>query len=224
MELVQHQGYAAIDDLGDRCQITHTMTLEKVSCPGGGWSLEFDEDGFGVAVPPPDSPHDAVVLETTLRFGLYKSKDGAFYVVGASSFTGQVASLSALMQKWEPRQVDLIVGAAKTKRSFEAAAMKWPRTPAARFFWSAKSVYEQCGFDQFSGQEWRWIDASWRRWQSSLAKEHGLGEHVIPTALMKDFSHRLGGRSVWWNFLRLPLLGEADSFHALFRWRIRLTR
>lgn len=155
LELVPHEGFVALDDLGDRCQITHThthtTTLEKLVCPGGGWSLVFDEDGFGVAVPPSDSALEAKVLERDVRFALHRSHDGSLYIVGVGLYAGQVTCLSSMMQKCEQRDVEIVVGIARTSRRFEAAAFKWPRTPGARFFWSAKSVYEELGFDQLSG-------------------------------------------------------------------------
>lgn len=186
LELVPHAGYVFLDDLGDKCVATHSLTCEKVAMVGSGWVVHFDSDGFGVLVPPEDSPQPPIVLDEAMQFMLYKDSAGAFYIVGNNAFAGQVTSLSEMVKKWEARQVTVRVGASSAPRVFEAAAFKWPRPPGSRFAISAKSVYEQLAFDQFSGQQWRWVDSGWRRWKASLAKDFGLGEHIIPSGQMKD--------------------------------------
>lgn len=184
-DMVAHDGVLALDELPALgiSVITHLVTLEKLSLPGVGWDLHYDEDGFAVAVP---TAGEAIVVEDRLQFGLFKAPDGDMLIAGtAPGFEGQVVNLREFGQRWRSARLDLPVGATRASRRFELAIFRWPRAPAARVAMSARSLYDQIGLDQFGGQQWRWVDGSWRRWRA-IMQQLGLGEQIVPSGLMKD--------------------------------------
>lgn len=183
LSLVPHEGYIVLDQLPDESVFSHAISLEKVCLTPSGWGLELDEDGFGV-IPPDGIAAEPILLEERLNFTVLQDTNGGF-IIGNRSGT-QHLRLADLMQKWENRVAILKIGVTKASKEFDAALFRWPRPPGCMFVWSAKSVYENLAFEQFGGQQWRWVDASWRRWRNWLEKAFGLGEHIQPTGQRKD--------------------------------------
>lgn len=192
LTVVPHEGFLSLDQLPGQSIITHSLPLERVCLTPEGWELIFDEEGFAAAGPPSGaSDLEPVVLEDRLQFVLLQDPDGA-YVIGGQDGVDQYLRLDALMQRWEHRELKIKFGVSRTLKSFDGALFRWPKHPNARYFWSARSIYQNLGFDQFGGQQWRWVGASWRRWKSGLEKDLGLGEHIQPTGLMKELVCLLG--------------------------------
>lgn len=183
-EMVPHDGLLAIDELPHHkcCVITHMVTYEKLALPGCGWSVHYDDEGFAIAIP---SHGDAVVIEDRMRFGLFKSSGGDMFISATTGYDGQVVNLREFMRRWRLAHLTVCIGATLAQHRFELAVFRWPRPPAARVAISARALYEQLGLDQFGGQQWRWVDGSWRRWRASM-QQLGLDEHIMPSGLMKE--------------------------------------
>lgn len=186
VSLAPHRGCVAVDMLDDRrCVITHLVTNEKLALQGAHM-LEFDDDGFGAAVPS-QAGAPIVVLEEAFRFAYYLSADGERYL----SFSDQseraaLIKLSEIQAKCSSVNVQLFVGPSQAPKTLQAVCYKWPRAPAARVMFCTKSLYNELGLSQFGGESWRWIHGSWKRWQAMLRAEFGLAEHVVPSSSMKE--------------------------------------
>lgn len=190
-EMVPHEGMLAMDELplNNCCVVTHFVTYEKLVLPGRDWALHYDEGGFAIAVP---AEGDAVVVEDRMRFGLFKAPNGDMFISSTTpGFEGQVVRLREFMQRWRAAHLLIQVGATLAQHRFELAVFRWPRPPAARVVVSARGLYEKLGLDQFGGQQWRWVDGSWRRWRTSM-QQIGLDEHIIPSGLMKERCRGVG--------------------------------
>jgi hypothetical protein len=194
LELYPHQGNVAVDEVGSHhFVVTHLITYEKLELKGASWSLTFDDDGFGCAVA--DNLEETIeLLEDRFVYALHLSKPSNELVIVSrtTGSTGQAVHLKRFMNKFQSGALTTQLGATHADIRFELNFLSWPKMPAAKVMWSSKSIYTGLGFNQFKGQQWRWVDASWRRWQSVM-HEYGLGEHVVPSAQMKDLLCCLSG-------------------------------
>lgn len=193
-QLFPHAEVVVLDKLGENnFVLTHLITNERVEIRGqGDVSLVFDEEGFGVVVPPGEEQPQAV--EELFKFQVYyASKVGYILCSSQEGFGKQTVRLNEFQGKCEAYELTMQVGATLATKHLQAVCYRWPRRPCARIMICAKSLYDQLGLSQFSGESWRWIAGSWRRWQSCMRDEFGMEEHVLPSTLMKELSLAGGG-------------------------------
>ena len=100
--IVPHDGFVMVYTDTDKTVFTHMITNEKFQVHGRGWTLEFDDDGFAVAVPP-DSfvDSDPIALEDAMKFQLCRVGDGSYVIVGnGPGHQGQHIHMTSHMQRW----------------------------------------------------------------------------------------------------------------------------
>lgn len=183
-----HDGYITLDKLrGGTSVVTHQVTLERLTLQGHAWLLDFDSEGFGVVVPTDEASeeHEPIVLEAALKFHLSSRADADLVITHRDS-RAQMVHLPSFMQRWSAATLTLVVGPNALPLSLDVAEFRWPRC-GARIAVSAKSLYDALALTQYSGQQWRWVAGSWRRWKKHMA-DMGLGEHIIATGGMEEHS------------------------------------
>ena len=185
-ELLKHEGHVHLD----RCAqsnsftLTHSITYERVALPGGHeWSLIFDDEGFGAVAAVDSEDLDPLFLEDLLKFQAYKAEGGNYFLVSKGSAGKGFVDLSAFQQKYVEQELEIQFGT--SKKAISLAALKWPRHPAAKLFWSTKSLYEALNLSQFNSRPWRWCNAGFKKWVGFMAKL-GLQNHVLRSAMMQD--------------------------------------
>eukprot|EP00969_Alexandrium_andersonii_P167983 7426620-Alexandrium_andersonii.AAC.1 len=182
LELLPHQGCVFIDSLpGCGQQLTHTLTHEKVKLPTQcTWSMEFDEEGFGVLVPCEGSSDvEPLVVEDLLTFVVFKANSGN-HLLGKRGPDCQLLSsiwLETFQARFQAVTVQLPLPGSEAAE-VSAYLLKWPRPPACRVLFSCKALYEALRLDQFNGQWWRWAWAGLPKWKKHLGTL-GLGHHAL---------------------------------------------
>lgn len=196
--LEPHRGHVFLDRVGHQQYIvTHTVTNEKHLFGGCQYTLEFDDEGFG-ALTPINDDKPVTLVEDLFRFVLYRDDNGDFIITASDKQgPGSILRLSDFSAKFSAHKLELKVGATRAPKVLDLVIFKWPRTAGAQIMFCAKSVYDELGLSQFSGASWRWISGSWRRWQTSMLNDFGLGDHVLPSTLMKELVAPQCDQCVW---------------------------
>lgn len=199
-ELVSHRGIIALDKLGPGAHVVTNLAItEKKALPTGhSWSIEYDDEDFAICVA--DDGREPVWVESLMDYEVYKTERHGFAVIASSntSMNGQMVLLRNFMAKHTEATATLKVGCAKTVQEFDIFVLRWPRTPACKVLWSAKSVYLRLGFSQFSGQPWRWwaSKASFPRWSQDMQRL-GFPGHVVRSAGMAEVGDSGRGSMIW---------------------------
>lgn len=207
--MVPHRDLLRTDCLDEETLVvTHMKTCEQLRFQHGPYELTYDDEGFGSLLRKGPLMHDEVpiMLEDKFRFVLYKNEvtsHDAIAVKGAEK--DQYVHLNEFKAKSTAHEVTLRLGAINAEKSFQIFAYKWPRSPAARIMWDTKGIYAGLDFDQFRGQQWRWVNGSWRRWQQVMSDDFGMAEHVLPSAAMKERPNPHRDPSLGPMFLCAPL-------------------
>ena len=184
LTLLGHEGFVVLDPMpNDTTILTHRLTIERITLPGHGWTLEFDDEGFGLAMPDYDT--DAIIhcLESSLKFQLYTNPSKEYVIMKTDSSEG-IVHLNTFMKKWTSARVGVLIGPNKCNANLDVAMLRWPRM-GARIVFSCTSLYTVLALDQFKGQPWRWVNGSWKRWQKHM-HSFGLQEHVLGSSAMED--------------------------------------
>lgn len=185
--LEPHKGKVFLDKVGHQAYtVTHIVTNEKHEVSGCDYSLEFDDEGFGALTPNSDDK-PVILVEDLLRFTLYRADTDDFVITAAGQQgPGSMLRLSDFSAKFSSHKLEVKVGATLAAKVLDLVVFRWPRSAGAQVMFCAKRIYDELGLSQFSGESWRWISGSWRRWQTAMLNDFGLGDHVLPSTLMKE--------------------------------------
>lgn len=185
--VVPHMGMIALDRIGSkRYVLTHLVTNERYEISGGDFELQF-HDGWGCIVGTVGLGEDKVVcVEDALKYRLYATDSGEYVIAAGEGGSTTMVKLSEFRGKFTAHQLKVNVGASLAGKVLEILVYKWPRSPAARIMFCTKSLYDAMGLSQFSGESWRWISGSWKRWQACMRGDFEMDEHVLHSTLMKE--------------------------------------
>lgn len=191
VDLSPHKGQLVLDEVpGQGTIVTHKTTLEQCRLLGHGWHLEFDEDGFAMALKGCGANQEHVLIEDSLKFELCMDTTTLEPVIMMRNKSNCFVRLNFHKTRWQSAAVTVGIPPNMSKQKFDAVVYRWPRQ-GVRVHISAKSLYENLGLNQFKGEQWRWVSGSWRRWTKHMAT-FGLAEHIMPSGTMKEL-----GRGVW---------------------------
>lgn len=187
-ELVPHNEILHLSVGADgQAEVVNRVSLERFKLASGPeWSLEFDDEGFAIAVPDDSRPDvEPVALEEALRYQVYATPSGSEIIVSTKGANaGHKVFVPNFQSKFAEADITLKLGPSSSNHKFVGAVLKWPRQPGCMMLWSCRSVYEALGFDQVSKQWWRWTWAGFPRWRVYLATV-GLQKHVVRSAHME---------------------------------------
>ena len=143
------------------------------------WQLHFDDAGFGCCIAN-DPSRGPVCVEDLFTKMVFLSTGGT-YLVADKAFPERAIDLSTFAAKHEELTLVLLIGPSKSKKTLDAALVRWPRPPNGRLLISLTSCYHELGLDQFNGQAWRWIFSGFKKWETHLATM-GLQKHIDASA------------------------------------------
>lgn len=114
-----HAGFLHLDpEPGGGFVLTHALSLERAPMPSGEWIMEFDDAGFACCVRTDDESGEPVFCEEYLRRKVWLTDDGELFVeeLRSRGGTGEVWSLSHMMQRWTESTLRLIYEARTARR------------------------------------------------------------------------------------------------------------
>jgi hypothetical protein len=178
--LVSHEGFVFMDrdPLSGVTYITHMGTFERKEAPslpdGQRWSLEFDEDGFGILVGPrvDDEEPKIVFVEDMLQNMLYVSEDKTveYLVASAGPSQGTYVNLTDFREAFVETTLATSIGVIKKDVVVDLAVFKLPRQGGQKVFVSLASLYKAMALQQYSGESWRWVNNGLPKWTTLLDK------------------------------------------------------
>lgn len=157
-------------------QLTHIGTMERKLLPalrpGHRYELDFDEQGFGLAVEV-DAAGEQVdgslfFLEDTLKYSFYEVGDGSKVIAtDAPGGAQDVIKLRDFGREARLGKVAVVFGPGEKRSTLEMGCFRWPRGNN-KLFLSMPDLYTALCLNQFGGQSSRWIYNGRHRWQKFL--------------------------------------------------------
>lgn len=188
-ELVPHHGLAFVD----RCahsgvwRSSHSETHEQLELEGdAGWSIVFDEDGFGYLVDGADRSETEVDLNDRFNLHLAALPCGRRLVM----FKGEAGEQHHFFLDTKRRiateeTFTILVGPTQATHQFRAGVFEWPRH-GFRMYWCLVDSYTSLAFSMLSGVPSRWA------WQSLPAFSRQLDQH-IPLQVLRSQEYNANG-------------------------------